>query len=1188
MSTANGTVVSATARTPLPELYVSAYFAGGDPAREQDWVRLASGFTDVRGVFSLSYELADLRQRGQAAFLVLVVATARPRDGGEVTRLVVEHRPDPTDHERFLFRIAEAQLLEAGETPRDSSASVDVVLETRRRSRERLARFDREEGRHMAAAMSQHATQASRVEEDLDRLVERVSSTGARPDELQLRTRVGRHDSVYQANVSTIRAGIEQTVNTSTQHGRLFLDGDQLTALQDSQGQLSSVIPAEALMALIRPQSKGDFLDLYHGPPLADLCTSDLPRDPCLELLKAEASGTTDDPEPGGSAPPTDGDDGAQAPAAPLTEARVAELLTALLAGAEAKLPVLDSGASTDKISEGIRDFVLHSGPADTAALHDFHHLSIAFDHVWNEVLSSRFVNASKALLSKLVDIGVATESVLGSDGGADEFKLRLPGLKAVAGESQSSPPPIEVAQVFEISGREWHEIERLGYDEELSDLATRYLDGPFVPAMKVTQTDWKDLLNDIQKYLQEVRAAKDAHKHLKQRGDGLIRYARQSIFARPRFQQFHEILEDLEKELNSPYSFKIFGAAGNERSVNFGLLSTYRQKWEPVAYQVGELVRSIPLAPKEVRKFTRKLTVNKKRAEKEVESNLRTLKVEQGETARAEATIVEKAKHNSNFSMNTNGGFNIAVASASASQAFSRSAARDSEEVKKQFREAVLKAAEEYRSERKLDVNIAADEESFVEESGEISNPNDEITVTYLFYQLQRRYRVSEALHRVRPVVLVAQEVPNPSDIDEAWLIAHEWILRRVMLDDMFLPALGYLSTRVVGDEVALQELFQNVEQQRSIAQALKGQLLDLGETERQRYRALQRSIRERADAVDEEETSGFFEDVAEFFGGSDSPSPEKMQIIEDAARDAYDRAVREARDADIRLDREVSTLNSLTETYSRALSEHLNRRAQIARLIVHVKDNIIYYMQAIWAHEPPDQRFMRLKDVRVPKLEGTLSYALQADPDAVAVPPKWQKPLSLEATCTIQIPTEFEPLSKVAAVDELLGFKGNYMILPLKDRNVLTDYMMTPYLDSYAGLRDPDVTARWSLHDFGRYVCCLRQELSDEDFAALRPGLAEAYRAIITSPRSASEEIIVPTDSLFIEALPGKHPVLEDFKLLHRVLDVRKVQADIRADELENVRAAARILAGELDDPDVDKRIEIHGGSTEPDVNV
>ena len=220
----------------------------------------------------------------------------------------------------------------------------------------------------MAAAMSQHATQASRVEEDRDRLVEHVSSTGARPDELELRTRVGRHDSVYQANVSTIRAGIEQTVNTSTQHGRLFLDGDQLAALQDSHGQLSSVIPAEALMALIRPQSKGDFLDLYHGPPLADLCTNDLPRDPCLELLKTEASGTTDDPEPGGSAPPPDSDDGARAPAAPLTEARVAELLSALLAGAEAKLPVLDSGASTDTISEGIRDFVLHSGPAVRSA----------------------------------------------------------------------------------------------------------------------------------------------------------------------------------------------------------------------------------------------------------------------------------------------------------------------------------------------------------------------------------------------------------------------------------------------------------------------------------------------------------------------------------------------------------------------------------------------------------------------------------------------------------------------------------------------------------------------------------------------------------------------------------------------------------------------------------------------------
>ena len=84
------------------------------------------------------------------------------------------------------------------------------------------------------------------------------------------------------------------------------------------------------------------------------------------------------------------------------------------------------------------------------------------------------------------------------------------------------------------------------------------------------------------------------------------------------------------------------------------------------------------------------------------------------------------------------------------------------------------------------------------------------------------------------------------------------------------------------------------------------------------------------------------------------------------------------------------------------------------------------------------------------------------------------------------------------------------------------------------------------------------------------------------MNAPGTDGEELIVPTDSLFIEALPGVHPILEDFKLYHRVLDVKKVQADVRAAEFENVRAAARLLAGEREDPTIEKKVIIEGGQS------
>ena len=73
----------------------------------------------------------------------------------------------------------------------------------------------------------------------------------------------------------------------------------------------------------------------------------------------------------------------------------------------------------------------------------------------------------------------------------------------------------------------------------------------------------------------------------------------------------------------------------------------------------------------------------------------------------------------------------------------------------------------------------------------------------------------------------------------------------------------------------------------------------------------------------------------------------------------------------------------------------------------------------------------------------------------------------------------------------------------------------------------------------------------------------------------------MIVPTSSLYIEALVGTHPLLEDFKLLHRALDVKKVQAEVRHAELENVRLAARALEGEYEDPDIEKKVVIENGA-------
>src|SRR5262249_47765985 len=162
-------------------------------------------------------------------------------------------------------------------------------------------------------------------------------------------------------------------------------------------------------------------------------------------------------------------------------------------------------------------------------------------------------------------------------------------------------------------------------------------------------------------------------------------------------------------------------------------------------------------------------------------------------------------------------------VADAKGSVEFGANQALDSAETKRFFREAVRKATQEYRNERTLELSTENVTTTEAIETGEISNPNNELTVTYLFYELQRRVEISEQLHRVTPVVLFAFEVPRPDQIDEDWLLTHDWILRRVLLDDQLLPALDMLANSFAGDELAVDIRRREWEAQLEVVKTLQ-----------------------------------------------------------------------------------------------------------------------------------------------------------------------------------------------------------------------------------------------------------------------------------------------------------------------------------------------------------------------------
>jgi hypothetical protein len=655
-------------------------------------------------------------------------------------------------------------------------------------------------------------------------------------------------------------------------------------------------------------------------------------------------------------------------------------------------------------------------------------------------------------------------------------------------------------------------------------------------------------------------------------------------------FPEVETLFKELSDMLKERYRFDVFAPA----SINYGLLLNYRQKWEPQSYQVGNLAATIPLAPGETRKYATKKVVKKSRNAKELNDSLYSNKVDQSQTQRDDAEIFNDANQRTDFSANASGSFKIGVYDVHADTHLGANQGVASKNTKRDMHEYVLKSAQEYRDQHRLEVTTDESREYEMTNSREIRNPNDELTVTYLFYELQRRYLVSESLYRATPVILVANDVPAPHEIDEAWLVRHDWILKRVILDDSFLPALTYLGSEFAGQETALIILELQVQHQKAIVDQLSGQVklanqainaATAGVTNAEDWNLNDQRNKEYGSFV-----KGFFDPLGLSQAGKmDDGESDRARI--DFANEALQRTQAKVNDLTSQMKTELTALQTAVDKYTTAATRHYSMEAQIDRLRLHVKDNIIYYMQAIWSHEPADQRYFRLYNLDVPVFESDGTVTAESPSAQIDTTGSAQVILSTADTnhkCfTGRFPkpalsNDTKKLHQVADIDSLIGFKGNYMIFPLTDfDNYMAWYLIHNYveLDPTAGLvvsdPDSDSEATPEALEAAMQAICAHDPST---FATYEPQFEEVMLRLLSD--QTEQMVIVPSGQLYIEALPGTHPILEDFKLIHRALDVKKVQAEVRHAELENLRLAARLANGEYGDPDVEKKIVIEGG--------
>jgi hypothetical protein len=854
-----------------------------------------------------------------------------------------------------------------------------------------------------------------------------------------------------------------------------------------------------------------------------------------------------------------------------------ADFIAGRVLGQVATLPLISQDRSAGiiddlkTIKDRINELEMSGGPANVTAFRDFHALQIAFKDVWTAALDRELEEDVEALYDAVNQLHDDYGEVFPSpDTLADltQFEDFIESINADLMDeelrSDSVPENVQDAYPGQLTLEQWNRLTREGQNR----LARGVNDIASYDLLTVTERRW-----ELDELLREV-------------------------MSNPSYQtsigRLQRLALDIDARITRPYSFRYY----KEYSVNYGILINYRQEWRPQNYQVGRLVSTLPLAPGESRELKVTHRIKLTRAEKEVRKSLAEMSYDSASTIRSELDVLAKLSTDTNFKMSASGSFTLGIGSLDSSSEFSHNQKAESQRQHKQIAESTRKASEKVRQEREVTIEQASETELGSESIQKIHNPNNEVTVTYLMYELERRYHVSQTLNRVTPVIMVALDMPSPHEITEGWILEHAWIIRRVLLDDQFEEAIDWIEQGRGSESVDIAVKRATYERELATLRDIERDL-DLVLADRRLLRQEVIGLQEQKDRYEAGE-EGAAGDVRDFFlsgglsllfGDSEPDKGALMQAAIEAAKSKLqyvEQATEELTSQQRAAKRESREAGQM---YTEALRQLAQKDTSIKQLQLHVRQNIFHYLHAVWETKHPDELYFQLVEQDVPHLGGattTCDFVPVPDPMPV-IPGVTRTGEAFEVRCSppdlpdLSAPGALDalkvPLGEIAHVDQLLGFKGNYAIFPLKDCSHLTDYMMQEFVDDFLGVRDPAMDLGVNsaeLIDYAR-AAIASEELSAPEVRTLTSIVADA----VSSPYYNIDEIVLPTGQIYMEALKGEQALLEDFKLAHRGMDVLKVQEEIRRERLDNLRRAARLVSDspDLSDPEVDKVIHVDG---------
>ena len=166
--------------------------------------------------------------------------------------------------------------------------------------------------------------------------------------------------------------------------------------------------------------------------------------------------------------------------------------------------------------------------------------------------------------------------------------------------------------------------------------------------------------------------------------------------------------------------------------------------------YQVGDLVSTIPLAPKEIRCYTTRKVTKRTRATKELEDQLQTRRTESSNRA-CESRSSRRRRSKTNFKSPPRSRSAVRTLAGRVDPDLRRRAGQASERAKRDFRENVLKSAQEYRPAAPGGDRHERKQGDRGDDFPRDPEPERRADRHLSVYELQRTYRISERIHSSR-----------------------------------------------------------------------------------------------------------------------------------------------------------------------------------------------------------------------------------------------------------------------------------------------------------------------------------------------------------------------------------------------------------------------------------------------------